>query len=169
MLRFLCVFFFFFFFLGGGDTETKSRVKAHFSWPKKKKKMYNRVIVLMWTAWCTRLKYSQNVEITEETTDFENCTRGQAETRNASFLDVEYKTIPHRASSVHFGTGHFYPFRKLPVWVQTFETWITRYPWEKKNPENVSKLTNLWFKRTRNFRCNQIRNEIHRVDQTFVS
>ena len=27
----------------------------------------------------------------------------------------------------------------------------TGYPWEKKNPENVSKLTNLWFKRTKNF------------------
>ena len=137
---FFFLFFFFFFsviFFGrgggggsGGNTETKSHVKTHFFWQKKC--MYNRVIVWMWTAWCTRLKYSQNVEITEETTDFENCTRGQAETRNASFLDVEHKTIPYWASSVHFASGHFYPFRKLPVWVQTFETWITRYPWEKK-------------------------------------
>ena len=27
----------------------------------------------------------------------------------------------------------------------------TGYPWEKNIPENVSKLTNLWFKRTKNF------------------
>ena len=32
-----------------------------------------------------------------------------------------------------------------------FENWITRYPWDKNVLENVSKLTNLWFKRTKKF------------------
>ena len=48
------------------------------------------------------------------------------------FLDVEHKAIPYRASSVRFATGNVYPFRTLPVWVQKFEIWITRYPWENK-------------------------------------
>ena len=76
------------------------------------------------------------------TTYFENCTRLQAKPRNASFSDVEHKTTPYRASSVHFATGNFYPFRTLLVWVQKFTIWITRSPREKILPENVSKLTN---------------------------
>ena len=45
---------------------------------------------------------------------------------------------------------NFHPFRTLPVWVQNLKNSITRYSWEKKkNLENVSKLTNLWFKSPR--------------------
>ena len=36
--------------------------------------------------------------------------------------DVDHKATPYRASSVHFATGKFRLFRKLPVWMQTFKS-----------------------------------------------
>ena len=117
--------------------------------------IFNRVVVRIWTAWCTRLKNTQKVEIAGETeflwfsqrswdgifrkltTDFENWTGLQSETTNVSFLDVKHNAVPYRASSVHFANGNFHPFHTLLVRVQKFEIWITWYPWEKKIPKMV--------------------------------
>ena len=80
------------------------------------------------------------------TTDFQNRTQRPADTKACVILDVDHKAIPYRISSVQYATRILHPFCTIPVWVQNIEISITRYSWEKKKlPENVSKLTNLWF------------------------
>ena len=55
------------------------------------------------------------------TTDYENRAKRQAESKVCAFLDMYHKAIPYRASSVHFATANFHPFRTLPVWLQTIK------------------------------------------------
>ena len=135
-------FFVFFFGGGGGWGRGQKTYNSIFRKTNVFNQIFNRVIVWVWTEWCTGLKktlkklklprkqnfyeFLKNRIFRKLTTDFENCTRLQAETRNVLFLDVEHNAIPHRVSSVHFATGNFHPFRILPGWVQKFEIWITR-------------------------------------------
>ena len=138
------------------------------------------LIVCMWTAWCTILKNTkQNLKILKKhifydflkyrifrklITDFENRTKRQAETKECVVLDADHWEIADRASSVHFATGHFHPFRTLPVWVQKFEIWIIII---SVNVSDLTNLCNLWLKRVRNL-GNQTRNEVYREEQTLL-
>ena len=85
------------------------------------------------------------------TTDFENRTKRQAETKPWVILDADFYAIPFRVSSINFTTGNFHSLGRLSVWVQNFEFLITRNSWKQNIPENVSELTNLWSKIARNF------------------
>ena len=70
----------------------------------------------MGTAWCTRLKNTYKNRIFRKlTTDFENRTKRQAETKACVVLDVYHCAIPYRASSAQFTTGNFHRFSILPV------------------------------------------------------
>ena len=64
---------------------------------------------------------------------------------------MNHENIPCRASSVHFTTANFHPFRTLPVRMQSIKNSITQSSWENKIPEDIIKCLYWWFKRTENF------------------
>ena len=131
--------------------------------------IFNRVILRMWTVWCARLENTQKVEIAEET-EFLRISK-----KSFFYLKIAYRFWKLTGSSIWYQTCAFFgreaqgytlqrkfgPFcnRKFPSISHTSDlsakkVWKlnnTGYPREKNIPENVSKLTNLWFKRTKHF------------------
>ena len=114
----------------------KKRKNAFFEENNVFNQIFNRVIVWLWTAWSTRLKNTQKVEIAEETEflrlskkshflkidyRFWNLYEASSWDQKCVFLDVEHKTIPYRASSVHFCNRKFPPLSHISIWVQKFE------------------------------------------------
>ena len=92
------------------------------------------------------------------TTDFENCAKRQAETKTCVFVYMDHKAIPYRASSVHFATANFHPFRTLPVWMQTIKISITRYSWEKNHSQKCCQKPLLMIQKNwklRNYRTSR--------------
>ena len=90
----------------------------------------------MWTAWWKNpkkveisdetefLRISQHRHFRKVTTQIEKHAKRQDETKARAFLDMYHMAIPYKASSVHFATANFYPFRTFPVWMQTIKTFI---------------------------------------------
>ena len=81
------------------------------------------------------------------TTDFQNRTQRPANTKACVILDVDHKVIPYRISSVPICDQNFAPILHhsgLSAKYWNFNNTVFMRK-NKKLPENVSKLTNLWF------------------------